>query len=229
MQRDHFLQPFPKIGSLTKKAQLSLFGVKGAKCDQNKKMILAGADEAGRGPWAGPVVAAVTILPERHGIRGLKDSKMLSAAQRERLFAQITAKAAFGIGIATHTEIDTKGLIAATNLAFQRAINELPFAPDFLLVDGRDHFILSIPFCSIIKGDQKYKTISAASILAKVTRDCLMQAVHTAYPYYGFNTHIGYGTARHHHALLQYGVTPFHRRSFLPIKALCGNRDTVIL
>lgn len=223
MQRDYFLQPFPKRG------QLSLFFVKGSKYDPQEKIVLGGADEAGRGPWAGPVVAAVVILPARHGIQGLKDSKMLSAAQRQRLFGQITAKAAFGIGIASHTEIDTKGLIAATNLAFQRAIDELPFMPDLLLVDGRDHFVLSVPFCSIIKGDQKYKAISAASILAKVTRDCLMQVVHTAYPQYGFNMHMGYGTARHHRALWQYGVTPFHRRSFLPIKALCKYRDTVIL
>lgn len=188
-------------------------------------MVIAGADEAGRGPWAGPVVAAVVILPKNHGIIGLKDSKMLSAAQRTRLFRKITARAAFGIGLASHSEIDEKGLIAATNLAFNRAINELPFLPDLLLVDGRDHFSLPLPYRSIIKGDQKYKNISAASILAKVTRDCFMHAIHTAYPHYGFNTHVGYGTARHQRALKKYGIIEWHRRSFAPIQAVLTGRS----
>lgn len=211
MQREHFLQPFPRI---TKREQLCLLN------DLKEKIVLAGADEAGRGPWAGPVVAAVVILPPRHGIRGIKDSKMLSARQRQKLFSQITAKAAFGIGLASHAEIDEKGLIHATNLAFNRAINELPFLPDVLLVDGRDHFSFPVPFYSIIRGDQKYQAISAASILAKVTRDCLMQAIHTAYPGYGFDTHVGYGTARHQRALQKHGVTRWHRRSFAPIAGL---------
>lgn len=209
MQRSDFFQPFPEIG------QLSFLMPEG-----DAQIVLAGADEAGRGPWAGPVVAAVAILPQKHGIRGIKDSKMLSAMQRKKLFQKITAKAVFGIGIASHKEIDTKGLLAATNLAFNRAIAELPFLPDLLLVDGRDHFSFPLPFCSIVKGDQKYEAISAASILAKVTRDCLMDVVHTAYPDYGFNRHMGYGTERHHRALRRYGVTPWHRRSFAPIQEL---------
>lgn len=175
-------------------------------------------DEAGRGPWAGPVVAAAVILPPRVHLPGLNDSKKLTEEKRETLFLLIQKKAAFGIGQASNKEVDRYGLLRATELAFRRALARLPIKPDHLLIDGRDKFTFTVPHTSIIKGDEKERSISAASILAKVTRDHLMAKKAKKFPGYHFERHKGYGTEKHRQALKKHGITPLHRQSFEPVK-----------
>ncbi|MGE5451035.1 MAG: ribonuclease HII [Acidobacteriota bacterium] len=183
--------------------------------------LIAGVDEAGRGPLAGPVVAAAVILDDLQPIAGLADSKKLTAKQRDRLFDEIRAKAlCFCIAEASVEEIDTVNILQATMLAMRRAVEGLRLKPSLVQVDGNRLPVLKVPAEAIIKGDAKVAAISAASILAKVHRDRLCEDLHQAYPQYGFDGHKGYPTADHVAALKLHGVTPAHRRSFAPVKLM---------
>ena len=175
-------------------------------------------DEAGRGPLAGPVVAAAVILDPRQGIAGLADSKKLTARRREQLFDQIQDKAlCCAIGQASVEEIDRLNILQATLLAMQRAVAGLRLVPARVLVDGNRLPRLPMLAEAIIGGDAKVPAISAASILAKVHRDRWCEQIDAEYPQYGFAAHKGYGTAAHLAALRQHGPTPWHRRSFAPV------------
>lgn len=183
--------------------------------------LVAGVDEAGRGPLAGPVVAAAVILDELQPIKGLADSKVLSARRRETLFDEIRAKAlCCCIAEASAAEIDELNILQATMLAMRRAVEGLRLKPAKVLVDGNRIPVLKVPAEAIVKGDAKVKAISAASILAKVHRDRLCQALHEAHPQYGFDGHKGYPTPEHLAALRQHGACPAHRRSFAPVREL---------
>ena len=178
--------------------------------------LICGVDEAGRGPLAGPVVAAAVILPEGIELPGLDDSKKLKEAQRESLFEQIQQGAvAYGIGLATEAEIDQVNILNATYLAMNRAIENLGRAPDLSLIDGNRANGVNYPHQCIVGGDAKCACIAAASILAKVTRDKIMKELHEVYPQYGFGSHKGYPTKAHYAALDVYGPSPIHRQSFL--------------
>ncbi len=184
---------------------------------------ICGVDEAGRGPLAGAVVAGAVVLDPENPITGLKDSKKLSAARREFLFEQIQLKAkAWGIGEASPTEIDQINILQATMLAMRRAIEDLTTRlggwPDKALIDGNRCPELPISAEAIVKGDTKEPAISAASILAKVTRDRQMMALHDQYPQYGFAQHMGYPTEAHFAALKEFGACTEHRRSFSPVR-----------
>ena len=180
--------------------------------------LVAGVDEAGRGPLAGPVVAAAVILDERQPIAGLADSKKLTALRRERLFDEIRAKAlCCSVAEASVEEIDRLNILQATMLAMRRAVQGLRLKPGLVLVDGNRLPVLDIPAEAIVKGDALVPAISAASILAKVHRDRWCAEVHTQYPEYGFDAHKGYGTAAHLQALRAHGASPLHRRSFAPV------------
>lgn len=180
--------------------------------------LAAGVDEAGRGPLAGPVVAAAVILDPRQGIAGLADSKKLTAHRREQLFDQIQDKAlCCAIGQASVEEIDRLNILQATLLAMQRAVAGLRLVPARVLVDGNRLPRLPMLAEAIIGGDAKVPAISAASILAKVHRDRWCEQIDAEYPQYGFAAHKGYGTAAHLAALRQHGPTPWHRRSFAPV------------
>ena len=182
--------------------------------------LIAGVDEAGRGPLAGPVVAAAVMLDDLMPIKGLRDSKVLSASTRERLFDEIHAKAlCFCIAQASVEEIDTLNILQATLLAMRRAVEGLRLRPNKVLVDGNRLPSLTIAAEAIVKGDARVKAISAASILAKVHRDRLCQALHLAHPQYGFDGHKGYPTPAHLAALKAHGACPHHRRSFAPVRA----------
>ncbi|OQW72332.1 MAG: ribonuclease HII [Proteobacteria bacterium ST_bin13] len=178
--------------------------------------MIAGVDEAGRGPLAGPVVAAAVILCPG-GIAGLNDSKKLSAAQRERLFATIVARCTVGIGMASVAEIDSLNILWATMLAMERAVAGLGVAPDDVLVDGNRCPDWRWRSRAIIGGDAIEPCISAASIVAKVTRDRIMVAADRDYPGYGWASNKGYGARVHLDALARLGPTPLHRRSFAPV------------
>jgi ribonuclease HII len=184
--------------------------------------MIAGVDEAGRGPWAGPVVAAAVIL--RAVVPpGLDDSKKLSARRREALFAALHASdAIIGIGQASVAEIDARNILQATFLAMARAVDALALPPDEVLVDGNRLPRWRWPSRAIVGGDASVPAIAAASIIAKVTRDAIMAGLDAAHPGYGWATNQGYGTAAHAAGLAQKGVTPQHRRSFAPIRALVG-------
>ncbi len=180
--------------------------------------LWAGVDEAGRGPLAGPVVAAAVILDDLQPIKGLADSKVLTALRREKLYDEIRAKAlCCSIAMATAEEIDTLNILQATMLAMKRAVEGLRLKPVKVLVDGNRLPALSILAEAIVKGDALVPSISAASILAKVHRDRWCEQFHLEYPQYGFAGHKGYGTAEHLAALRQYGACPQHRRSFSPV------------
>ena len=184
-------------------------------------MILAGVDEAGRGPLAGPVIAAAVILDVARPIHGLCDSKQLSAKKREYLSALIQERAlACAIGRAEVSEIDTINILQATLLAMKRAVEGLSVKPGKVLVDGLHCPAIALPTEAVVKGDESVIAISAASILAKVHRDQEMIALDAQYPQYGFAQHKGYGTKAHIKALNTFGVTPIHRRSFAPVKNL---------
>jgi ribonuclease HII len=181
--------------------------------------LVCGVDEAGRGPLAGPVVAAAVILDPVHPIAGLDDSKALSAKKREILFEQIREHAlAFCIAEASVEEIDTLNILQATMLAMRRAVEGLAVTPELAQIDGNRCPPLAIPAQAIIGGDALVPAISAASILAKVTRDRQLAELHRAHPQYGFDVHAGYGTARHMQALEQHGPCIHHRRSFAPVR-----------
>ena len=180
--------------------------------------LLAGVDEAGRGPLAGPVVAAAVILDPRQPIAGLADSKKLTARRRERLYDEICAKAlCCSIALASVAEIDRLNILQATLLAMQRAVAGLRLPPAKVLVDGNRLPTLGVLAEAIVDGDATVPAISAASILAKVHRDRWCAEVHTQYPEYGFDAHKGYGTAAHLQALRAHGASPLHRRSFAPV------------
>jgi ribonuclease HII len=181
--------------------------------------LIAGVDEAGRGPLAGPVVAAAVILDELKPIRGLKDSKVLTALKRERLFDEIHAKAlCLSIAQASVEEIDRLNILQATLLAMKRAIEGLRLRPSKVLIDGNQLPRLRIQAEAVIGGDAKIKSISAASILAKVHRDRLCLELHREHPQYGFDGHKGYCTPEHLEALRTHGACPHHRRSFAPVR-----------
>jgi ribonuclease HII len=183
--------------------------------------LIAGVDEAGRGPLAGPVVAAAVILDDLKPIKGLKDSKVLTARARDRLFDEIHAKAlCFCIAQASVEEIDQLNILQATLLAMRRAVEGLRLRPHKVLVDGNRLPTLKIAAEAIVKGDAKVKAISAASILAKVHRDRLCARLHELHPQYGFDGHKGYPTPAHLAALREHGACPEHRRSFAPVRDL---------
>ncbi len=177
---------------------------------------ICGVDEAGRGPLAGPVCAAAVILPRGLDIAGLDDSKKLSDRRRRELYDVITgAAAAYAIALVDQERIDEINILQATFRAMEEAVAKLSPQPDLALVDGNREPVLSIPCETIVGGDGKCASIAAASILAKVTRDRLMEELDQQYPEYGFAVHKGYGTRRHYEALRQYGPCPIHRQSFL--------------
>ena len=182
--------------------------------------IIAGVDEAGRGPWAGPVVAAAVILQRTTTITGINDSKKLNAAKREALHDLILASCITGIGIASVEEIDTLNILGATKLAMCRAVEQLSSVPDIALVDGNRAPALTCKVQTVVRGDAISLSIAAASIIAKVTRDRIMQALALECPGYGWERNAGYGTAQHQAGLASLGVTAHHRRSFAPIRNL---------
>jgi len=182
--------------------------------------LVAGVDEAGRGPLAGPVVAAAVILDECHPIKGLTDSKKLTALKRERLYDEIRAKAlCFSIAQASVEEIDRLNILQATLLAMRRAVLGLRLKPNLVLIDGNRIPVLDVRAEAIVQGDAKVAAISAASILAKVYRDRDCQVLDAQYPQYGFAQHKGYGTVEHLAALQAHGPCPQHRHSFAPVRA----------
>lgn len=180
--------------------------------------IVAGVDEAGRGPWAGPVVAAAIIANRNNFPTGINDSKKLTPAKREFLFEHITQTCTIGVGIATVEEIDNLNILQATMLAMQRAILLLPLTPDIALIDGNKTPKLSCKSLAIVKGDTKSLSIAAASIIAKVTRDRIMCKLAKEQPFYGWEKNSGYGTKMHQNGLLEYGISLHHRKSFKPIR-----------
>ena len=181
---------------------------------------IAGLDEAGRGPLAGPVVASAVILPRRFQLNGLNDSKVLVESQRELLYNELTQRAvAWTIGLATEQEIDDLNILQATRLAFLRAVTALSLTPDYLLIDAVQLPDIPIPQRAIVKGDSLSLSIAAASIIAKVTRDRLMNKYHDRFPQYQFHIHKGYPTPQHLRLLAQYGPCEGHRQSFRPVQA----------
>ena len=186
--------------------------------------IVAGVDEAGRGPLAGPVAVAAVILPQECYLPHLNDSKKLSHAVREELFAQITEQAvSYHVALMDAEMIDRMNILQATRTGMYEAITALTPAPDEVLIDAVELPKLSMPSQSIIKGDAKSASIAAASILAKVTRDHLMESYDIQYPNYGFAKHKGYGTQEHIDAIRKYGICPIHRKSFDPIRSMLNN------
>lgn len=183
--------------------------------------VLAGVDEAGRGPLAGPVVAAAVILPPAEIIDGVRDSKTVPEREREILFARIMAVAeTFGIGIIAADEIDRTDILQATRAAMMTALNQLARDPDLVLIDAVKLSSLAVEQRSIIRGDATSASIAAASIIAKVTRDRLMAEYHEQYPQYGFNRHKGYGTKDHISCIRKYGPCPIHRMSFDQVRTV---------
>jgi ribonuclease HII len=196
------------------------FALEMAKADLGS---VAGIDEAGRGPWAGPVVAAAVMLdPARlppHIAARIADSKRLTPDTRARLFEALQVCAIIGVGQASVEEIDALNILKATHLAMRRALEALPIAPTRAAVDGNSAPALPCPAETIIGGDGRVLEIAAASIIAKVTRDRLMAGLAGVHPGYGWERNKGYGTAEHHAAIARFGVTAHHRRSFAPIRA----------
>ncbi len=183
--------------------------------------LICGVDEAGRGPLAGPVVAAAVILDPQQPIAGLNDSKKLTAACRAALAVEIREKAlAWALAEASALEIDRINILQASLLAMQRAVSGLSLMPQKALVDGNKCPVLACPVEAIVGGDGKVAAIAAASILAKTVRDALMQELHVRYPQYGFDRHKGYPTAFHLAALRAHGITPEHRKSYGPVAQL---------
>lgn len=175
---------------------------------------IAGLDEAGRGPLAGPVVAAAVILPPSNVPFGLKDSKLLTHHARERLFHELASIPTVGIGIVSNEIIDQINILQATRQAMVLAVKELKQQPDYLLIDGPISLDLRIPQQGIIKGDRLSLSVAAASVIAKVTRDRIMQDLHVTYPQYGFDRNKGYPTKKHFEAIATHGPCPAHRKSF---------------
>ncbi|PIR54726.1 ribonuclease HII [Candidatus Peregrinibacteria bacterium CG10_big_fil_rev_8_21_14_0_10_36_19] len=177
--------------------------------------FVAGIDEAGRGPLAGPLVCAAVILKPNARLPKLDDSKKLSKKTRETLFTKIIENSLdYAITIVSHSTIDDINIVNAVKFGNQQCVKRLTIKPDMVLIDGRDKQIIDIPFQTIIKGDQKVKTIAAASVLAKVTRDRIMERYHEEFPQYNFNKHMGYGTKDHRSNIRKHGVTEIHRTSY---------------
>jgi ribonuclease HII len=192
-------------------------------------LMVAGVDEVGRGPLAGPVIAAAVILDPSRPITGLRDSKKLTAARRAELAAIIEAQAlAIGIGRAEVAEIDLLNILRASLLAMERAVGNLAVQPDVVYVDGNVTPNLAMPAVAVVGGDDRVASISAASIVAKVIRDREMDRAAAHYPNYGFERHKGYATAAHLEALDRFGPSPLHRRSFAPIRAVIGSNAVVM-
>jgi ribonuclease HII len=188
--------------------------------------LVAGVDEAGRGPWAGPVFAAAVILNPEKPIFGLQDSKKLSAARRENLCQQIQSHSlGFAVAQASEQEVDLYNVLQATFLAMQRAVAGLSIPPTAVWIDGNQTPDLPYPCRSIVKGDAQIACIAAASILAKVYRDAWCVAIDKQYPQYGFARHKGYGTAIHREALMTHGPCVVHRRSFSPVAQVIKQRE----
>ena len=203
---------------------------KGLPDFRNEEMLggrVAGVDEAGRGPWAGPVVAAAVILNPAQIPVGLNDSKVLSRKKRERLFDPILESAGVGVGQASVEEIDKLNILQASLLAMRRAVSALPSAPDACLVDGNCDPGLGVPTRLLVQGDALSLSVAAASIVAKVIRDRIMCDLATAYPAYGWERNAGYGVPSHRDALQLVGISPHHRKSFAPIRHL-ANEDSLI-
>jgi ribonuclease HII len=214
-------------GANTAAARRSRGRVSGSACFEFERRghdagyrIVAGVDEAGRGPWAGPVVAAAVVLDADNVPDGIADSKALSATRREALFEAIQATSNVGIAFADTERIDRDNILAATMWAMQRAVAELTPAPELVLVDGNRAPQFDCAGETIVKGDARSLSIAAASIVAKVARDRMMVRYDARYPGYGFASHKGYGTAAHSEALRRLGLTPLHRRSFKPVQAI---------
>jgi len=188
--------------------------------EHNYKGVIAGIDEAGRGPWAGPVVAGAVILDQGNYPEGLNDSKKLTEKKREFLFEELQKFACIGVGIASVEEIDNLNILNATKLAMSRAFEDLATRPDVALIDGNQPPALPVTTEYVIKGDSKSLSIAAGSIIAKVTRDRMMQDLATEFPHYAWERNAGYGTQAHQDGLATHGITIHHRKSFAPIKKL---------
>jgi len=196
-------------------SEITMWEIEDAHFENGVKLI-CGVDEAGRGPLAGPVCAAAVILPPHAEIPGLNDSKKLTDKKRRELYPIIMEQAiAYGIGLASHDEIDQINILQATYLAMERAIAQLSVKPELALIDGNRAKDFGLPVQTVIKGDSLSASIAAASILAKVTRDDLMLEAAKVYPQYAFDVHKGYGTKAHYEALTAHGPSPIHRLSFL--------------
>jgi ribonuclease HII len=187
--------------------------------------VVAGCDEAGRGPLAGPVVAAAVVLDPKKIPRGIDDSKRLTADQREKLFEKICATASFAIAVASPSRIDRDNILRASLWALARAVRALPVTPEHVFVDGRDRIAVDCACEAVIGGDGIVLSIAAASIVAKVSRDRLMTRLAAACPGYGFENHMGYSVPQHLAALRELGPTMHHRRSFAPVAALLRGED----
>lgn len=184
---------------------------------------IAGIDEAGRGPLAGPVVAAAVILPEKFDLPGLTDSKQLTVSARERLYPLIRAQAlAIGLGVARAEEIDQINILQATLRSMQRAVGRLAVPADFLLIDGNVPVPLPLPQQTLVKGDSRSLSIAAASVVAKVVRDRIMTTYDRLFPGYGFASHKGYASDAHRLAIAHLGPSPCHRRTFGGVREHCG-------
>ncbi len=191
--------------------------------------FIAGVDEAGRGPLAGPVVAAAVIFDKKTSIKEIKDSKLLTAKKREELFIRIQEKAlSIGVGIIEHTEIDKINILQATLKAMKLAVKNLSIKPNLILIDGNKSFDSKIPTRTIVKGDRKSFSIAAASIIAKVTRDRIMIELSKKHPNYLWERNKGYGTKAHIQAIRKYGYTDLHRKTFLS-KILNMNDEEILL
>ncbi|MEM9014655.1 MAG: ribonuclease HII [Pseudomonadota bacterium] len=180
--------------------------------------IVAGIDEAGRGPWAGPVVAAAVILNPVTAPDGLRDSKTLSEKRRDHIAAELWSSAVIGVGVSSVDEIDRINILQATLLAMSRAAANLPGRPEICIVDGKIKPKLRCPAYTVVKGDAKSCSIAAASIIAKTTRDRMMRALAREFPHYAWERNKGYGAPAHREGLARFGVTPHHRKSFAPIQ-----------
>lgn len=186
--------------------------------------FVAGVDEAGRGAWAGPLVAACVVMPAEPRLKRIHDSKLIPEAKREPLFVRITETALdWAVGVVSVEEIDLHGVHQANAEAMRRALRALTLTPHHVLADGKFGFDFQLPTTWVVEGDAKSYAIACASILAKVTRDRLMIELHDQFPQYGFHEHKGYGTPAHQTALHEYGITPVHRKSFAPIFSLAGS------
>ncbi len=204
---------------MKEKEEQRLISLKQYECELRSKgyKYICGIDEAGRGPLAGPVVVASVIMPENSMIEGVNDSKKVSEKKREKLYDLILEEAiSYGVGIIGQDEIDEINILNATKKGLTMSLKELIQKPDLIIVDALTHIdTLGIPYESIIKGDAKCYSISAASIIAKVTRDRIMREWDKIYPQYGFVQHKGYGTSAHINAIKEYGPCPLHRKSFI--------------
>ncbi|MBW2476157.1 MAG: ribonuclease HII [Deltaproteobacteria bacterium] len=189
---------------------------------QKGYQAVAGVDEAGRGPLAGPVVSAAVILPRRFDLPGLNDSKQLTAAKREQLYPLIRAQSvALGVGVSRVEEIDRTNILQATLMSMVRAVSRLQVMPDYLLVDGINAVPLALPQETVKKGDSRSFSIAAASVVAKVVRDRLMETYDQIFPGYGFARHKGYGSQQHRDVIASLGPSPCHRRTFRGVREYC--------